>query len=55
MKRCLTVLFLLVFFLAGCESMYYDMVLDKPETGKGAQKDDSWDKAGDVSRLRSYR
>lgn len=55
MRRYLSILFLLVSFLAGCETMYYDMVLDKPESGKGAQKDDSWDKVSDVSRLRSYR
>ena len=54
MKRGLAVLLVLVFFLSGCESMYYDMVLDKPESGKGS-KGDAWDKASDVSRLRGYR
>ncbi len=40
-------------FLAGCESMYYDMVMDKSEKGKRT-KDDMADRAGDVSRLGSY-
>ena len=42
-----------MFFLAGCESMYYDMVMDKPEKGKAAGQDNG-DRASDVSRLGRY-
>ncbi len=61
MKRIIA-LFVLALLLAGCESTYYDMVMDKPESGKSAKdkdsvegKDDGWDRANDISRLRSYR
>ena len=57
MRRGWLSVMVLIVFLSGCESLYYDMVMDKPETGKAnkADKDDVWDKAGDVSRLRNYR
>ncbi len=41
-------------FLAGCESFYYDMVMDNPEQGKRG-KDDLLDRANDASHVSRYR
>lgn len=42
--------------LAGCESMYYDMVMDKSMDSKaGGEKEDSLAQANNINRLGSYR
>ena len=48
-------LMLLVVFMGGCESMYYDMVMDKSDTKAGKEKDDSLERASNLNRLGSYR
>ncbi len=50
MKKILAGLMALL-FLSGCESLYYDLVMDSRDQGKGA----SMDKGTDSSHIGRYR
>ncbi len=52
MKRCAVILIFL-FFLSGCESTYYDLVMDKSDKEQG-KKDDAYERPTDLSRLNRY-
>ena len=43
--------------LAGCESMYYDMVMDEKSAAAkgGGEKEDALGQANNISRMGSYR